>query len=227
MPDDDHKPPTLVVRPADEYEAAYMGDGGQIIYRDKIPANWIWHAIIGGIWAFSMGAILLSGWGAGAAAIWPLAISGLLTTLMMFALWALFAVLRVTVSDEHVHIQYGLFGPKIAMSAIDSAEAVDYDWKKFGGWGIRRARDGEWAYNMVGDAGRAVRIRHRDGDKLKSVLVASKEPEALATAIAKARSGGRVRVRQSAVRVAEADPVAEAEAEAERMAAAENENSVQ
>ena len=42
-------------------------------------------------------------------------------------------------------------------SSIESATAVDYKWTRYGGWGIRRGRDGEWLYNMPGDGGKAVR----------------------------------------------------------------------
>ena len=52
-------------------------------------------------------------------------------------LWALFSVLRISVSRDEVYVQYGLFGPRIAVRDIERCEAVDYDWKKYGGWGIR------------------------------------------------------------------------------------------
>src|SRR5690606_24744972 len=76
--------------------------------------------------------------------------------------WLLFAVLRVTVSEGQVNVQYGLFGPKIPIAAIEAAEIVEFDWKRVGGWGIRRSFAGEWIYNMPGDGGRLVRIVWRD-----------------------------------------------------------------
>jgi hypothetical protein len=107
---------------------------------------------------------------------------------ILFAVWMLFSVLRVTVSEGRVNVQYGVFGPTIPMHAIESAEATRYDWKKFGGWGIRRSRDGEWIYNMPGDGGRAVRIVWRDAQGNRKVtLVGSREPEALAKAIHRGR----------------------------------------
>ena len=61
-------------------------------------------------------------------------------------------------SERAVKIQFGLFGPTIPMEAIVNAEAISYDWKKFGGWGIGYSR-GEWMYNVPGDGGRAVPSR--------------------------------------------------------------------
>ncbi len=120
------------------------------------------------------------------------------------AAWSLFAVLRVSVSRDVVYVQYGLFGPKIAVRAIERCEAVDYDWKKYGGWGIRHAFDGSVAYNMMGDQGRAVRIVYRKGKGTRTVLVASRDPTRLAAAIQKARAeavggmGERVRIEAGA-----------------------------
>ena len=88
-----------------------------------------------------------------------LVLVSLLCALPILVIWAMFMVLRVAVNTAHVHVQLGLFGPKIPIADILSCEATTYDWKKFGGWGIRRSFDGEWAYNMMGDAGRAVRLR--------------------------------------------------------------------
>jgi hypothetical protein len=86
-------------------------------------------------------------------------------------------------------VQYGLFGPRIPVRDIERCEAIDYDWKQYGGWGIRYGRDGSVAYNMMGDGGRAVKIVHRSAKgKSKTVLVASRDPERLAAAIQQARA---------------------------------------
>ena len=47
-------------------------------------------------------------------------------------------------------------------AAIEQAEYFEYDFKRYGGWGIRLGPGGEWMYNMPGDQGRAVRIRWKD-----------------------------------------------------------------
>jgi len=110
---------------------------------------------------------------------------------LVLVAWMLFAVLRVSVSEDNVNVQYGLFGPKIPISAIESAEAVEYDWKSFGGWGIRVNRKGEWIYNMPGDQGRAVRIAWRDKrGRSRVTYVGSLQSENLASQIAHARALG-------------------------------------
>jgi hypothetical protein len=99
-------------------------------------------------------------------------------------LWLMFSVLRVTVSAGSVKVQYGFFGPEIPIAAIESAEATSYDWKRFGGWGIRRGIGGEWIYNMPGDGGRAARIVWRDAKgRRRVVLIGSPRAEALAAAV--------------------------------------------
>ena len=108
---------------------------------------------------------------------------------MLAMIWVLLSVLRVTVSSGGVSVQYGLFGPQIPSAAIESAEATTYDWKQFGGWGIRRSRQGEWIYNMPGDGGRAVRIVWRDRKGRRRVtLIGSPQPEPLAQQVRRARA---------------------------------------
>jgi hypothetical protein len=68
-----------------------------------------------------------------------------------------------------VHIQYGTFGPRIALADITAVEVVDYDALRYGGWGIRRGLSGGMAYSVPGRGGKAVRVTTRDG-RIKAVL---------------------------------------------------------
>ena len=167
-------------RTPDAYEAKYMKGQGMVLHRAKERAPKALQAL-----TFLPFAITLPGLVASVGALWFI-VPALVLSL---AVWGLFSVLRVTVSEGQVNVQYGLFGPTIPIAQIESAEATTYDWKKFGGWGIRRSLDGEWIYNMPGDKGRAVRIVWRDtkGNR-KVTLVGSKTPRELAQAIAQARS---------------------------------------
>lgn len=166
----------------DPYEAEYMRGEGLVLYRDKSRAPWPLHAILGVATALMIASAFTA----------PGAWVGTLISLPIIALtWVLFSVLRVTVSQGHINVQYGLFGPKIPISAIESAEAVEYDWKRFGGWGIRVNTKGEWIYNMPGDGGRAVRVAWRNAKgKQKVTYIGSLESEHLAQQIAKARALG-------------------------------------
>ncbi|PRP90150.1 hypothetical protein ENSA5_67680 [Enhygromyxa salina] len=166
----------------DAYEAEYMSGEGTVLYRDKSRAPWPLHAIFGAVSLFTIGAAFV---GSGA---W---IETVATVLVLLPVWLLFSVLRVTVSEGHVNVQYGLFGPKIPISAIESAEMVEYDWKRFGGWGIRLNSEGGWVYNMPGDGGRAVRIAWRDRKgNAKVTYVGSLQSEQLAAQINQARALG-------------------------------------
>lgn len=175
-------------RAADDYEARYMAGEG-VIYRDKIKAPkkfFLLFLLPTLIQAVTFSTVAIAG------KPLPLSVIAIvpITALLMMLLGLLFAVLRITVTLREVHVQYGLFGPKIPVASIEDCKAVKYDWKDYGGWGIRRGADGSWAYNMVGDAGRAVRIEWVDAKGKKNVtLVASPDPEALARAIQQARLG--------------------------------------
>ncbi|MCH9685159.1 MAG: hypothetical protein K0V04_27225 [Deltaproteobacteria bacterium] len=164
----------------DAYEREYMKGEGLVLHRAKQRAPWFLHAIFGAaalsvllpVFAGQSGALL------GAAIGLPI----------VALAWMLFAVLRVTVSEGNVNVQYGLIGPTIPVAAIESAKATRYHWTKFGGWGIRRNLHGEWIYSMPGDKGRAVRVVWRNAKGRKKVtFIGSSEHEALAEAIATAR----------------------------------------
>src|ERR1700722_16052517 len=132
---------------ADAYQAKYMGSDA--LYHDKTRAPLGFHLL--------MLLPLLVTFGTVFAGRGPITVP-VLAGLFLLAAWGPFAGRRVSVSRDVVYVQYGLFGPKIAVRAIERCEAVAYDWKKYGGWGIRYAGDGSVAYNMLGDGGRAVKI---------------------------------------------------------------------
>jgi hypothetical protein len=187
-------------RPADDYERRFMAGGGRPLHREKMV--WRLHWILG-IWVpflWVLAGIMLAGVGSKPAppvmALLPLGMS-----VLFAALWALFAVLRVHVTDQEVHVQYGLWGPRIPVSAIESCEVVDYELSKFGGWGIRRSLDGTWAYSLMGDSGKVVQIAWRHEGKTKKVVVSSPDPAALAAKIqqARAKADQSVRARVEAV----------------------------
>lgn len=220
MADETREPGLPGARAPDEYEARYMAGEG-VFYRDKIKVPGKFFLIVAlpiVVQLVTLAALLASGKPAGG-----LLVAMPLTALLMVLLTLLFAVLRVTVTREAVIIQYGLFGPTIPLSSIRDAKAVDYDWKTYGGWGIRRGWDDSWAYNMVGDAGRAVRIEWTDAKGKKQVtLVASPNPDALARAIREARAAARPKLRVAAgPRPDLAEFQAEAEAEADALLAEE------
>jgi hypothetical protein len=173
-------PEPALERPPDPYERDYMRGEGLVLYRDKTSSPWQLHTLFGVIAAGIIAAAILNpgGW-----------VSAALSLPIIATLWLLFSILRVTVSQGHVNVQLGLFGPKIPIAAIESVEALDYDWKQFGGWGIRLNAKGEWMYNLPGDGGRAVKMVWRDRKgRRKVTYVASRQNEQLAATIERARA---------------------------------------
>lgn len=161
-------------RPPDPYEQNYMPGEGVVLYRERRRAPWQLH----GLFAAIAGSYALLG------LVQPWALVALPALLMV---WLLFAVLRVTVSEGHVNVQYGLFGPRIPVSAIESAELIHYDWKGYGGWGIRRPGERVWAYNMPGEGGQAVRIVWHDARGQRTTVIGSPDAARLAEHVARAR----------------------------------------
>ena len=165
--------------------------GEPVVHRDKIKVGLGFHLLLFLALLIPLAALGSLLW-ASASTGQPLPITAYIAPLVVSALvpllWILFSVLRVTVTARSVYIQYGLFGPHISLDRITRCEAATCDWKRYGGWGIRRGTDGSRAYNIMGDAGRAVRIVWRDdGGKDQVYLIASPNPEALAAAIQRAR----------------------------------------
>ena len=93
-------------------------------------------------------------------------------------------VLRMTtlVTPTDVRVWFGFiptYRRSIALSSIQRVEVVQYrPVLDYGGWGIRRGRDGEKVLNARGDRG--VRLHLVDGSK---ILIGSQRAEELALAV--------------------------------------------
>jgi hypothetical protein len=168
----------------DDYERAYMSDEN-VRFRDKLVAPKLFHGMMGissiGLFGASVAAVFMGGD--------PFAAGVLMTgAVASVGGWGLFSGLRITVTDEKIMVQYGLFGPTIPLDSIESIESVDYHWVKAGGFGIRLGLDGSIVYNMMGDRGKAVKIvwKNKYGIKRKHVL-SSTNPDAMVAAIEDAR----------------------------------------
>jgi hypothetical protein len=105
--------------------------------------------------------------------------------LMFVVLSLTFAVLRSVVTDHQVVVKYGLWGPEIDLASIVSCKVVDYEWTKFGGFGIRLGSGGVWAY--VPGPGEVVEIEYDASGERKKVLVGAKDARALSLEINRAR----------------------------------------
>lgn len=194
----------------DPYESRYMEGGAALARSKKRMPGWFF-ALLAAAGSAGLVATLASG-----APLLPALLPSLLSLATVALVGVLFSHLRVVATATHLHVQLGLFGPKIAYAQVRSIRAVPYDWKRFGGWGIRRSLDGAWCYSVPGGTGDCVEVTWEDerGGAHTHVVSADNAAEIVAV-VERARAGA------TGVRVA-ADPagaqdVAEAEgAEAER-----------
>ena len=166
---------------ADDYEKRYMGGEGALA-RSRAMMPWWFHALLGGVAVMSVASAIASG-----------VYASLATLPLLFLVWILFLYLRVSVTEHDVHIQLGLFGPKIPISEITEVSVAKYEALKYGGWGIRLAADGSVAYSVPGHGGRGLRIRFHRGGRERAVFVTSPNPDELLAAIERVRG---VRVAQ-------------------------------
>ncbi len=172
-----HKGESAPSTALDAYEKEYMAGGETVLYRDRMVAGTKLNLLLATVALIMIGTAVATG----------SMMSALIGLPVVALVWLLLGVLRVTVSKQHVDVQYGLFGPKIPIRAIESAVAIKYNWLAFGGWGIRRGMDG-WMYNMLGDGGNAVRITWRDGKGQEVVTyIGTKTADTLATEINRAQ----------------------------------------
>jgi hypothetical protein len=181
LPPDDHEPG----RTPDAYEAEFMADGTPILARDKV--TWpLWFYGITGTFMAAFTAFLIY-LGVVADNPLPALLFPLLGIGLQVFLWLMIASLRVTVTKDHVHVHYGLLGPKIPVKDIVLAEATKYHWMQYGGWGIRYSLLFGWAYNVLGDKGKAVKVHYKNKLGVRKVLFSSAHPNLIADAIQRAR----------------------------------------
>ncbi len=105
----------------------------------------------------------------------------------VFALLALIAVnfwrMKVDIDSEALTVGFGIIKKRIPLSEITNWKPATYSWLKFGGWGIRRARDGSRAYSARGRQGVAIQTQER------TYIITTNDPEQLARAISRFMGG--------------------------------------
>lgn len=202
---------------ADEFEAKNMHDGSPIVHRDKKVSRGMTAALcIPALFVIALSVYIAVANGTASKpvpeAVLPLVCAGVAALgVFLGVIGLMFAVVRTIVTEEAVHVKYGLWGPDISLDAIKSCNVVEYDWTQFGGWGIRRGRDGTWAY--VPASGPVVELRYVEEGKDKRVLVGAEDATETVRQIERARAArSRPRPASHAVRVA-ATPAATSDVE--------------
>ncbi len=108
----------------------------------------------------------------------PVGLINIAMIVPLVLLWLLFLYLRVTLTSDSLHIQYGLFGPKIELSQIKAVSVSKYDWKQYGGWGLRKRKD-TTAYSTPGGNNDCLRIEWTDakGESKITIVTTDKAQE--------------------------------------------------
>lgn len=184
----------------DEYTAQYMEGGrARIVTKQRMP--WWFFAVIGFAAMATIGSAFATG---------PVNLIGLIPLVLITLV---LSHLRVVVTDDALHVQYGLWGPTIAVENITRCEVTTYNPLRFGGWGFRRALDGTRAYSVPGGEGECIALEVTEGSKTRKVVITTPDAAAVALAIEEARArklGSGVRIDAAA-----SDAITEAAADEE------------
>lgn len=180
-------------RAADAYEQKYMAARGTVLRREKAVWKLHWLLLFAPLVTLLVAGLGFAGVGSKPMPL-PVAFALLPMAALLFALWAAFITLRVTVTTREIVVQYGLFGPRIPIDSIESCVVKDIPALAFAG-GIKRV-DGAWAYTLYGHGTRVVRIKWRSaaGKKCATIL-SSNDPDAFAELVERARTVASTKVR--------------------------------
>lgn len=180
----------------DEYTAQYMEGGrARIVTKQRMP-GWFF-----GLMGLSAVAVLGSGLASGS-------IASLVGFIPLVLVTLLLSHLRVVVTDDAVHVQYGLWGPTIAVENITRCEVKPYEALRFGGWGFKRSLDGTMAYSVPGGEGECIALEITEGGKTRKVVITTPNAASVALAIEEARArklGSGVRIDAAAADTAATD----------------------
>lgn len=190
---------------ADDYEKAFMGADGAL-FSERIQNKRVWWMMGAG----SVGALMAGMAGAGGPSILPLLAGLAFVTLYCGSLALFFMYVRTAVTREHLHIQIGMFGPKIPIAAITSAKRVE-----------RQA----FVRSYAGVGKELVAVAWNDGSRVRNIVLGTNDAAGLLAAIERARGGApvaQVRVEDPDAVAATEAVIAEAEAEAEKALAKES-----
>lgn len=150
-----------------------------ITYEEKIPTYSviIW---VGVISVFMFGAIIIAPFFGKLIQFTPVIRAVMASVILLdIILLMTFASLKITVEDGMLRFGFGKLRRKFPLEKIESAEAAEYSFLNYFGYGIRYGLDGTQGYIPRGGKGILLKIK---GEKLK-YFISSGEPEALIAAL--------------------------------------------
>ena len=84
-----------------------------------------------------------------------------------------FEKMQTTITGEGIKVQFGIFKKFVPKENILACSPFLYNWKNFGGWGIRRSGDNTTAYSVLGTGKHSIRITYLNKHQQKADLVIS------------------------------------------------------
>ena len=167
--------------------SASPGAGGASIYREAIGVpRWFTFLILGGMGfvGFIVGLESTRNSLAGFERVMFYAF--MLLALLVQGFVALnFLSLSVSVSSDSVQFAYGMFKRRFKWSQVTSYSVQRYDWKRYGGWGLRFGPHGRRAWSVPG-VGEGVAFRVEEKGQSREYFVSSRKPAEFAQAVAAA-----------------------------------------
>ena len=165
----------------------------EVLYAEDIRIGWMLLAVLSGalgVTAAVLTTVAIAGTLSGAeAAVFYVAMS-LGIAVMVFVIIN-FTILSISVAPAGVEFRYGLFAKRLRFDQIRSVEARQYEWMRYGGWGLRWSMGGRRAWNMP-FLSTGVAITADEDGREREYYVTSRRPEELARVLNE-RTAGAVR----------------------------------
>jgi hypothetical protein len=96
-----------------------------------------------------------------------------------------FLVLTVRVTSDSVEFAYGMFRRRLRWSQVTRYSVQRYDWKRYGGWGLRFGLGGRRAWSVPG-VPEGVSFQVQIDGRKREYFVSSRRPEDFARTVAQA-----------------------------------------
>ena len=156
----------------------------EVLYTEDVRIGWILLMVLSG--TLGVIAAIVTGVAiAGALAGWEAVLSytamGVGITVLVFVIIN-FTMLSISVASAGIEFRYGLFAKRLRFDQIRSVEAKEYEWLRYGGWGLRWSTGGRRAWNMP-FLRTGVAISAAEGGREREYYVTSRKPEELARVI--------------------------------------------
>lgn len=153
----------------------------EVLYTEDIRISWLFLTILAGalgITAAILTMVAFTGAVSGWEAVLFYAAMSLGIAVLVFVIIN-FTMLSIAVAFEGIEFRYGVLAKRLRFDQMRSAEAKEYEWLRYGGWGLRWSTGGRRAWNMP-FLSTGVVITVDEGGREREYYVSSHNPEELA-----------------------------------------------